>query len=113
MKLRIYTDTSAIGGCLDDVFRAPSNALFHLFKSGQATIVISNLTLIELEEAPAAVRAVLAEVPSLHREDVKFTPEAGELAEQYLESGVIGAAHRMDAQHIATATLAPVDILVS
>lgn len=33
MKRRIYTDTSAIGGCLDEEFRTASTQLFDRFKS--------------------------------------------------------------------------------
>ena len=46
-------------------------------------------------------------------EDVEFIEEARELAEQYIRAGVIGAAKRVDAQHIAAATVHRVDVLVS
>ena len=46
-------------------------------------------------------------------EEVEFTEGARELAEQYITAGVIGAAKRVDAQHIATATVHRVDVLVS
>lgn len=110
---RIYTDTSAIGGCLDKEFRDGSLRLFETFEKGEATIVVSDLTRLELERAPAAVRAVLDRVPPGFLEDVEFTSEAEELAEQYIAGGVIGASMRLDAQHIATATVHRVDVLVS
>lgn len=60
---RIYTDTSAIGGRLDEAFRDGSLRLFETFEKGEATIVVSDLTRLELVRAPAAVRAVLDRVP--------------------------------------------------
>lgn len=59
MKRRIYTDTSAIGGCLDEEFRTPSVRLFERFRDGLDTLVLSALTLTELENAPAAVLDVV------------------------------------------------------
>jgi predicted nucleic acid-binding protein len=48
MNRRIYTDTSAIGGCYDEEFRTPSLALFERFQNGLDTLVLSALTLAEL-----------------------------------------------------------------
>jgi len=113
MKRRIYTDTSAIGGCLDEEFRTASTQLFDRFKSGSDTLVVSELTLAELEGAPAEVLEVLRAVPAENVEEVGFSAEAGKLAEEYIASGVIGGAHLEDAQHIALATVNRVDALVS
>jgi hypothetical protein len=113
MKRRIYTDTSVIGGCLDVEFRQPSLELLGLFKSGKAVIVLSDLTCLELEAAPAAVRQVLSAVAEANREYVELTEEASELANRYIEEQVLSRSKRVDAQHIAIATLARVDVLVS
>lgn len=113
MKRRIYTDTSVIGGCLDEEFEEPSRALFDRFLRGEDVVVISELTLLELEGAPPEVQAILEDVSPTHREDIEFTEEASRLADQYLQSGVVGEASRVDAQHIATATVHRTDVLVS
>jgi predicted nucleic acid-binding protein len=113
MKRRIYTDTSVIGGCLDEEFEESSRELFDRFLRGEDVVVISELTLLELEGAPPEVQDILEEVPPTHREDVEFTEEASRLADQYLQSGVVGEASRLDAQHIATATVHRTDVLVS
>src|SRR5206468_1901595 len=113
MKLRIYVDTSVIGGCLDTEFETPSLQLFAKFKAGEAVIVVSDLTLLELGEAPEEVRAVLEGVPRENREDVELTAEAAELAEHYISTGVVSATKRVDAQHIAVASVSRVDVLVS
>jgi hypothetical protein len=113
MKRRIYTDTSVIGGCLDVEFEEASRQLMDMFKMGEAILVLSDLMLVELQEAPADVRAVLEEVPEAHREYIELTEEATVLAQQYIDAGVIGAAKRVDAQHIAIATISRVEVLVS
>jgi hypothetical protein len=113
MKRRIYTDTSVIGGCLDVEFEEASRQLMDMFKRGEAILVLSDLTVLELQEAPVDVRAVLDEVPEAHREYVELTEEATILAQHYIDAGVIGAAKRVDAQHIAIATINRVEVLVS
>jgi len=113
MRRRIYTDTSVIGDCLDVEFRGPSLGLLDLFQSGQAVIVLSDLTRLELDAGPTAVRRVLDEVAEANREYVELTEEAAELANRYIEEGVLNHSKHVDAQHIAVATLARVDVLVS
>jgi hypothetical protein len=83
MKRRIYTDTSVIGGCLDVEFEDASRKLLDMFKTGEAILVLSDLTLLELQGAPASVRAVLEEVPAAHREYVELTEDAAILAQRY------------------------------
>jgi len=113
MALRLYADTSVIGGCLDPEFRERSISLVGKFEAGEAILVLSDLTLIELKQAPAAVQRVLDRVPDLHRESVTLTEQATALAEQYINAGVVTPSQLVDAQHIAIATLNRVDALVS
>jgi len=113
VRRRIYTDTSAVGGCLDEEFSVYSTQLFDRFRAALDTLVLSDLTLAELEGAPPRVREVLQTVPADLVEEVKFDAEASELAQEYLAVGVIGAAHLEDARHIATATVQRVNALVS
>lgn len=112
-KRRIYADTSVIGGCLDDEFGEWSNRFVDYVQSGGATIVVSDLTLLELEGAPEEVRAVLGRVPSAHREDVELTREARDLASAYISAGVVVVSKLVDAQHIAIATVCRADVVVS
>jgi hypothetical protein len=113
MRLRVYADTSVIGGCLDPEFREASARLVQLFKSGRAILVLSDLTQLELEEAPKTVRAVLDLVPEAFREYIELTEEASDLARRYVQEGVLAESKWVDAQHIALATVARVDVLVS
>lgn len=113
MKKRIYTDTSVIGGCLDIEFESGSIPLFKGFSTGKNIIVVSSLTLAELEKAPKPVQDILKHVPSEFVEYLEFSEAANDLAETYLKEGVITMKSRVDAQHIAIATISRVDVLVS
>jgi hypothetical protein len=57
--IRVYVDTSVIGGCLDDEFRAPSIRLFNRSRAGGALLVISDVTLAELASPPAITPGVV------------------------------------------------------
>ena len=113
MVSRIYTDTSVIGGCEDDEFRVHSRRLMDAFVRGELRLVLSELTLRELAPAPLAVREVVASVPESSIEVVRLTPAADDLARQYLAEGILPANMLADAQHIAMASVANVDALVS
>lgn len=113
MKMRVYTDTSVLGGCEDEEFAEHSVRLMEGFVRGERVLVVSNLTVQELASAPANVRRRLAAVPEAHIETLQLAAEARELAEEYIAAGVLTAAMRADAQHIAIATVARVDVLVS
>lgn len=113
MRPRVYADTSVIGGSEDREFRDPSRRLLEAFRRGDMTLVISELTLRELEAAPAGVREALAPIPAELIEMLAVSREAEDLAAAYVTDGAIGARMRADAPHIALATVARVDVLVS
>jgi hypothetical protein len=113
VKPRVYTDTSVLGGCEDDEFREPSLRLLETFQLGKMILVLSELTVRELEAAPSGVRIALGRVPAAHVETLALSPEAEALAAAYIEDGAIAARMRIDALHIALATVARVDVLVS
>lgn len=113
MIARVYVDTSVIGGCRDEEFQEHSERLFADFEADRLRAVISNITIAEVLQAPEEVRAVL-ERPALQKaEKVYLNEEAVLLAEAYVQEGVVSEANRVDAQHIAIATVQRVDILVS
>jgi hypothetical protein len=98
MKPRIYTDTSVIRGCLDIEFKEGSLALFEKFKSNSAILMVSNLTLFELESAPKEVQEILKMVPIENVDYVELSLEAKQLADNYLSEGVVSK-KSVDAQH--------------
>jgi len=113
MKFRIYADTSVLGGCEDEEFAESSIRLMESFIRGERVLVLSSLTIQELAVAPADIRRRLASVPEAHIETLQLDSEARELADAYVSAGVLAAKMRVDAQHIAIATIARVDVLVS
>jgi predicted nucleic acid-binding protein len=112
-KLRVYADTSVFGGCFDPEFRTESRKFFDEVRQGRFTVVISDVTVEELQPAPEEVRQVLATLPAEHLELVEVSDEAEALRQAYLEAGIVGGAASNDAAHIAAATVAEVDIVVS
>jgi len=105
MRLRIYIDTSVIGGCLDKEFQNASMELIDKFKRGEMIAVISELTTLELKDAPQEVQDILKEIPERNIEYVELTEEAVNLAKKYITEGVIGGGKLVDAEHIAIATI--------
>ena len=113
MRVRIYVDASVVGGCVDDEFAEHSVRLMDCFVSGEFVLVVSSLTVQELAASPVEVRKRLASVSEAHIETLQLDAEARELAEAYIAAGVLTGKMRADAQHIAIATVARVDVLVS
>ena len=113
MATRIYLDTSVIGGCFDPEFEQASNQLFADFNRGQKIALISDLLLLEMEEAPAFVKAKLQAIPDEFMIRISLTAEAVSLAEAYLKAGIVAQKSLSDARHIAIATVERADVLVS
>lgn len=112
-KLRVYIDTSVVGGCLDEEFKEDSVQLFDEFIKGMKTPVISNILLFELEGAPKEVKNILKKVPTENIEYVALNEESIALANKYIEEGSVAEKSFSDARHIAIATVERVDVLVS
>ncbi len=112
-KLRIYVDTSVIGGCFDDEFKEWSNALLLDFKSDIFVPVLSVLTEAEIADAPNKVKEAFSTFRACSESLLPLNDEALELAEHYLERGIVTRKYREDALHIALATVFSVDLLVS
>jgi len=55
-RLRIYIDTSVLGGCFDAEFAVWSNGLVRDFRAGRLVPVLSDVTAAEVQHAPAPVR---------------------------------------------------------
>lgn len=109
---RIYVDTSVLGGCFDVEFAVWSNGLIEDFRRGVFRPVLSDLTAIEVATAPERVRTLHQEVTALG-ELVSATAEVVDLAGAYEGHGILGPRYRNDMLHIALATVATVDVVVS
>ena len=113
MTMRVYVDTSVIGGCLDEEFSQESQALLEMARDGKLVFLVSDLLLEELRKAPPAVLRVLADLPDDATETLTTSEESGRLRDAYLAANVVGAASESDAHHVALATVARADLIVS
>jgi len=111
--MKIYTDTSVIGGCFDTEFKEWSNALFQEFVVGTQQIMLSDLTLQELEFARDEIRSKVNEIPNENRIVLGVGDEAIKLAETYISEGALTNKSYNDALHIALATINNSDVLAS
>lgn len=112
-RYRIYVDTSVIGGCCDHEFREWSQGLLSDFGNGTFFLVLSSLTEAEIEDAPTEVKEIYEKFLECEHGFLELDAEAIELADTYLERGILSPNYRDDARHIAMATVADVDVLVS
>jgi rRNA-processing protein FCF1 len=112
-KQRVYIDTSVIGGCFDDEFAVWSNGLFEDFRNGLFQPVLSKVVAIEIEKAPESVKDKFSDLIEYGAEILETTSEIRELAGMYLKRGILSEKCLDDLLHIATATIANVDMLVS
>ena len=112
-KLRIYIDTSVVGGCLDDEFARDSQALVDIARRREVTLVISDLLAAEITRAPAGVQSVFDALPDESLEIVRRSSETERVRDMYLKAGVVGRGSTDDAHHVAIATVERVDIIVS
>jgi predicted nucleic acid-binding protein len=114
VKPRVYLDNSVIGGTFDAEFEEDTRGLLELIRTGEMQPVISEVTEAEARRAPEQVRELLDELLfDLNAEDVQLSAEAEALAAAYIAAGVVTQKYEADALHIALATLAKVDVLVS
>ena len=58
MAIRVYADTSVYGGVFDPGIDAASQEFFAQVKAGRFQLVVSDVVVDELQEAPARVRRV-------------------------------------------------------
>ena len=82
--LRIYADTSVIGGCLDPEFAEDSRRLLDLAKQGKILLLASDILIAELASAPSEVQAILPALPSSWVEKVELNSEVIALRDAYL-----------------------------
>lgn len=111
--LRIYIDTSVVGGCFDLEFAPWSNGLIQDFQERRFLPVVSEVVATEIELAPEMVRGKWEELLLLGPELLEISDEAKVLTQSYAEHGALPPKFYNDMLHIALATVADIDVLVS
>jgi predicted nucleic acid-binding protein len=112
-KLRVYIDTSVIAGCLDDEFSLESNQLMEAIKQEKFILLMSDIIVSELINAPQSVKDILLSIPQRVIEVVKITAEVLQLRNAYINEGVVTSKSINDATHVAAATIARAAAIIS
>ena len=112
-RLRIYVDTSVLGGCFDSEFAIWSEALMRDFRAKRLQPVLSDVTAAEIALAPEPVRRLYKEMIPLCGGVLPVTSEVLELVAAYGERQILPQRFAADMTHIALATVAKVDAVVS
>lgn len=112
-RLRVYIDTSVIGGCPDEEFAEASRRLLQMAERGEYDLLASALLLEELAGAPPAVQALIPAMVGRQARVVLLSPEAERLRDANLSHGVVGPASGNDALHVALATIHGADVVAS
>ncbi len=87
--------------------------MFDAFRHGTLIPLVSETLLDEIEEAPDRVRGLLDELLDLGVERLEAVKASYDLQEAYVLRGVISQSYASDALHVAQATLAKADVIVS
>ena len=108
----IYADTSVYGGVFDDEFNEASIAFFDAAKAGVFSLVVSEVVQRELSYAPVQVADFFQSIlPLTYLAPV--SQEAIDLQQAYIQEGVVTAKSLDDALHVALASVAGCDMIVS
>ena len=116
MKLknkRIYVDTSVVNGAFAQRFAQDTLPFWNAVRHGEIIIIASDLLADELENAPVHIREFFDKIPISQIERIVLTVETENLAAQYIAGKVVGQSSLDDCRHIALATIARADVLVS
>ena len=111
--IRVYVDTSVFGGACDEEFAEASKRFFGKVREGEYLVLVSEETSRELAKAPVAVRTVLEELPPESMEKVSIDDEVKALAQEYVRAGVLEHSSMSDALHVAAASVADADLILS
>jgi hypothetical protein len=112
-RIRAYVDTSVFGGLNDDEFAEASVRFFENVRNGRFTLLISQMLLDELQPSPELVKRDFESLPQNYLERVEVTDEVVDLAQSYLATGVLPEYAKGDALHVAMATIARADVIIS
>ncbi len=111
--MEFYVDTSVWGGHEDKEFSEWTIPFIEQARIGKFRLVLSDVTIGELQKAPKKVRGLPTTIPPEFIDLVSITEEQLALADKYVEEGALTPKYHSDAQHIAISTILKVASLVS
>lgn len=110
--LKLYIDTSVVGGYHDPLWMADTRLLWQQSEAGHWKLVTSIVAEAEIQNAPDDVRQVFAD--TFNASNILDTStEVEELAKAYMQAAVVPAKFADDALHVAMATVHGIRLIVS
>jgi len=113
MKQKIYIDNSVLGGYFDKDFKQDTRKLFDRIRKGDFIIHLSEISELELLEAPEYIKDLKKEIPNDCLVNLELNEDAKYLAENYIKEKILTKSNINDAYHIAIATVNRIDVLIS
>ncbi len=110
--IRVYIDTSIIGGKFDSEFQKASEKFFEQVKKNKFHLIISALVQEEITAAPDNVREFLNELKA-DATVIEVSETALRLREAYLKANIVSKKSSNDALHVALATVNNCPMIVS
>ena len=111
-EVRVYADTSVFGGVFYTNFAIASKRFFDQVRRGRIHLLLSAVVEDELSRAPDRVRRLYDEIYTL-AEFAPISSEAKALQSAYLNAGIVAPSSRLDALHVALATVSRCGTIVS
>ena len=110
---KAYIDTNVIGGCFDKEFSILSNKLIDSFYKNKISLYISNLTEVEILNAPIKIKKFFFEILNNGIQVLNENNESLSLANLYISEKILSKNYLDDARHIAIATVSDLDLILS
>jgi len=111
---RIYVDSSVVSGMFDDNDHPERvKPFWDAVNRGEVRIVASDVLDKEINDAPPHVRDFYRSIPESQIERIASTDESNRLAARYRAEGIVSENSLNDSLHVALASVAGVDVLVS
>ena len=104
-KLRVYVDTSVIGGKFDNVHALATQAFWDAVEKGDIVVLASDVLDEEVERSPQHIRDFFDELPVSQVERIVSTDESDTLANRYIAANVVNKESLNDCKHVALATI--------
>ena len=111
--LRVYVDSSVVGGAFNKRTAQETRPFWEAVQRGEMVVILSDVLEKELRKAPERARDYVDTLPKSQIERVLSTNESDSLAAQYIAENVVGESSFDDCAHVALATIAHADVLVS
>ncbi len=111
-QLRVYLDTSVIGGIFDEEFMERTKKLFAEINDGKFIPCTSVIVSSEVEKAPVEVNNFFNDFLPIC-EILEVDNNCLSLRDEYLKNNIVSRKYMDDALHVAIATVSGCDIIIS